>query len=219
MRVFFERLGTAALWLMLGPLYLGFALLILPYIAMHLAISEAVARMRREPRPSLPNTGVSLVSEPDAQANPEMVAEAIISRCTRDVAAVAQESGVVQLTSDFAIDPPVVIRTSEEPFSGLEVEVDVGPWTVNSPEGMDFGEGDAAVAMAVAYLDHGLTCRKVKDRTIALLWLADPGVWWRPTADGGGTFRQTWFSDLPGEPATATERAQHLASTRALQSE
>jgi hypothetical protein len=199
---------------------LGAMILILPGVAVLWAVQEVLVRVRKEPRVRLPGTGVVLVGRPDAETSREIVAAAILSRCSGAVVRRVDEGGDVTLTSDAEAAPPVVIRRAEEPFEDeVEVEALVGPWTVSCPEGWDYGEGDVAVAMAAAYLEHGLTCRVVGKRTLALLWLEEPGVWWRPDADGGGDFRQTWFRDLPGRPATDVERARHLERTRAGQGE
>ena len=218
-RAFLAQLGFILMWIVLAPVVLAVLVVALPVFVAVNAVDDLVSFVRREPRVRLPETGVRLVAWGDDLPTPAAVAEAITSRCTQEVSHAIRGDGAVELVSAASMDPPVILRFSEEEDCEEDIVADVGPWTVETFEGMDHGEGDAAVAMAVAYLDHGFTCRVVKDRTIGLLWLADPGVWWRPTADGGRTFRQTWFSDLPGRPATATERAQHLASTRAPRSD
>lgn len=219
MRAFLAQLGTILMWIVFAPVVLAVLVVALPVFAAVTAVDDLVSFVRREPRVRLPETGVELAAVGDELPTPAAVAEAITSRCTKEVRQVIRGDGAVELVSAAAMTHPVLLRFAEDEGCEEDVVADVGPWTVEASEGVDHGEGDAAVAMAVAYLDHGLTCRVVKDRTMGLLWLADPGVWWRPTADGGWMFRQEWFRDLPGRPATATERAQHLASIRAHRSD
>ncbi|WP_053918964.1 MULTISPECIES: hypothetical protein [Brachybacterium] len=213
-------LGNVVLFIVLAPLMLGAMILLLPYAAAVWVVAEVLVRVRREPSLHLPQTGVVLVGRPDAETSREIVAAAIHSRCSAEVARHVGEDGDVTLTSDAAAELPVVVRQAEEPVDEEdEIEVDIGPWTVGCPEGYDYGEGDAAVAMAMAYLDRGLTTRVIGQRTVALLRLEESGVWWRPEADGGGSFAQAGFRDLPGRAATDAERARHLTRTRARQDE
>lgn len=220
MRRMLARLGNAVLFIVLAPLMFALMILVLPGVAVIWAVEEVLVRVRREPRVRLPDIGVVLVGRPEAETSRGIVAAAILSRCSGPVVRHVGESGDVTLTSVASSELPVVVRRAEDPVEEEdELEVDIGPWTVNCPEGYDYGEGGAAVAMASAYLDHGLTCRVVGRRTTALLRLEESGVWWRPEADGAGTFAQAWFRDVPGRPATDAERARHLKRTRARQDE
>lgn len=220
MKRLLEWLGDAVLFIVLAPLMLVVMILVLPGVAVIWTMEGVLARVRREPRVRLPDTGVVLVGRPETETSREIVAEAILTRCSGPVVRRVGEGGDVTLTSEVASELPVVVRHAEEPVDEEdEIEVDIGPWMVGCPEGWDYGEGDDAVAMATAYLDRGLTCRVIGTRTVALLRLEESGVWWRPGVDGGGVFSQTYFGDLPGRPATDAERARHLARIRARQGE
>lgn len=220
MRRLLAGLGNVVLFIVLAPLMLVMLILVLPGVAVLWVVQEILATVRREPRVRLPDTGVVLVGRTDAETSRETVAATILSRCSAEVARHVGEGGDVTLTSDAAAELPVVVRHAEEPVDEEdEIEVDIGPWTVGCPEGYDYGEGDAAVTMATAYLDRDLTTRMIGKRTVALLRLEESAVWWRPEADGGGPFAQAGFRDLPGRAATDVERARHLKRTRARQSE
>lgn len=220
MRRLLAGLGNVVLFIVLAPLMLVVLILVLTGVAVALVVQEILATVRREPRVRLPDTEVVLVGRPDAETSREIVAAAIHSRCSAEVARHVGEGGDVTLTSDASAELPVVVRHAEEPVDEEdEIEVDIGPWTVGCPEGCDYGEGDAAVAMATAYLDRGLTCRVIGRRTVALLRLEEARLWWRPEADGRGTFAQAGFRDLPGRAATDAELARHLERTRARQDE
>lgn len=215
MRKLLGALGTAVACLVHWPLMLVLLVLVLPGIAVHRGIDEIVSRVRREPRVSPADTGIVLAGGPDAGTSRGIVTDAILVRCSGRVIRREGGGGDVVLSSEAMTDLPVVIREAEAPYEedGTELEVDIGPWTMGCPEGVDYGEGDAAVAMDAAYLDHGLTCRVIRKRTVALLRLEEPGVWWRPPADGEEVFSQSYFRELPGRPATDTERARHLERT------
>ncbi|WP_156954066.1 hypothetical protein [Brachybacterium phenoliresistens] len=200
---------------MLGPLVLAAILVAVPFLAMERAIGLVLSRMRGEPRIALPRTGVVLTSSSSGPADLGAIAEAVIGRCARTVERSIRADGSVELTTAETAGRPVIVRFSEETLLEDDAEVEIGPWSVHCSEGADYGEGDAAVTMAVAYLDHGLTCRVVGRRTVGMLRLADPGVWWRPSLDADSAFAQTWFPELPGRPATAAERAEYLARASA----
>ncbi|MBB5832942.1 hypothetical protein [Brachybacterium aquaticum] len=226
MRTLFTAAGTVLGWIVLAPLWLAVMVVLLPIAAVFGAVEEVLAMVRREPRVRLPETGVVLIGGPEEETSREIVATAILSQCSSPVSRRVGEDGDITLTAQGAAQRRVVVRRVEELSEqddeiGEELEVDIGPWTVNSPDGYDNGEGDVAVAMAATYLDRGLVCRVVGKRTVALLrWegagfegaeVDEAGVWWRPEADGGGPFNQEWFRDLPGRPATEAERPRHLA--------
>jgi len=197
------------------PLRALASLLGIPITVVDGAIGDVLALLRREPRVDLPDTGVSLVPGSEDEASPVAVAEAIIARSTVDVAATTLDDGGVELSADAVTGSPVLIAFADGPEGARQVVVHVGPWTVTSADGADHRQGDAAVAMAAAFLGHGLEHRRIKDVPVGLLWLEDALLWWRPNADGGGPFRQTFFDELPGEPASAAEHAQRLAAEEA----
>ena len=220
MRRLLAGLGNAVLFIVLAPLLLVMLILVVAGVAVAWVVQEILATVRREPRVRLPDTGGVRVGRPDAGTSRECVAAAILSRRSAEVARHAGEGGDVTLASDAAAELPVVVRHAEEPVDEEdEIEVDIGPWTVGCPEGYDYSEGDAAVTMATAYLDRGLTTCVIGKRTVALLRLEESGVWWRPEADGGGAFAQAGFRDLPGRAATDAELTRHLKRTRARQDE
>lgn len=204
-------IGSILLWIVLAPVFLIVLAVALPLFAAYNLIDDLVSLMRREPRYRLPETGAKLLPTADGPPSLDAVAEAIRSRCSTPVERVDLAGGAVELASAAAAGRAVLLRFSDDEVCEDEIVVEVGPWVIDSPEGMDFSEGDAAVAMAVAYLDHGVTYRAIGKRTYGLLRLDAPGLWWRPASEGAGTFRQTWFRDLPGRPATEAERAQHQA--------
>lgn len=213
LRRFGDILGSAVATI----LGLALSIIYVPVFALLIGTDAALSIVRREPRITLPSSGVDLGAADGGQVDLNQVADAITSRCTIDVTTVRREADAIELSSDMTVGLPAAIEVIADLDGEDCIDVSIGGWSEHGVEGRDEGQSDAAVAMVAAYLDHGITCRVVKGHTLGFLWLEDSGVWWCVRPEGESAFHQTRFRDLPGRPAIPTERAQWLALLRSPQ--
>lgn len=195
-------------------LQLALTIVIGPIVLLLIGTDAALSIARREPRITLPSSGIDLGAADDGQVDLTRVADAITSRCKIEVTTVRPAPGEIELSSDMTVGLPAAIGVIADLDGEDCIEVSIGLWGEHGVEGHDEWRSDVAVALVAAYLDYGITCRVVKGHTLGFLWLDDAGVWRCVRPEGESTFHQTRFRDLPGRPASTTERAQWLALMR-----
>lgn len=215
---FLRRFGDILGSIIVAIVGLALTIVIGPLVLLLIGTDAALSIARREPRITLPSSGVNLGAADSGRVDLTHVADAITSRCKIDVTTVRRAPDAIELSSDMTVGLPAAIEVIADLDGEDCIEVSIGLWGEHGVEGHDEGRSDVAVAVVAAYLDHGITCRVVKGHTLGFLWLEDPGVWWCVRPEGESTFHQTRFRDLPGRPAIPTERAQWLALMRSPQS-
>ena len=214
-----RRFGDIMGSIVAAILQLVLTIVIGPIILLLIGTDAALSIARREPRTTLPSSGVDLGATDGGHVDLTHVADAIASRCKIDVTTVRRAPDAIELSSDMTGGLPAAISVIADLDGEDCIEVSIGLWGEHGVEGHDERRSDVAVALVAAYLDHGITCRVVKGHTRGFLWLDDPGIWWCLRPEGESTFHQTRFRDLPGRPASTTEGAQWLALMRSSQSD